>query len=55
MQADPGPPPRSPSPMPQDVPHVDELGVTSAPLKTASFFIGEHCKRYNGQLPGTEL
>ncbi|KAI5475804.1 hypothetical protein MNV49_000815 [Pseudohyphozyma bogoriensis] len=36
-----------PSPLPSSVPHVDELGVTSAPLKTASFFIGAHCKDYN--------
>ncbi|KAK4048063.1 ndufa8, NADH-ubiquinone oxidoreductase complex I 19kd subunit [Microbotryomycetes sp. JL221] len=36
-----------PTPMPKDVPHVDELGVTSAPLKTASFFIGQHCQKYN--------
>lgn len=34
--------------MPASVPHVDELGVTSAPLKSASFFIGEYCKPYNG-------
>merc|ERR1712093_400989 len=36
-----------PTPMPASVPHVDELGVTSAPLKSASFFIGEYCKPYN--------
>ena len=34
--------------MPKSIPHVDELGVTSAPLKTAAFFIGAHCKDYNG-------
>lgn len=40
--------------MPASVPHVDELGVTSAPLKSASFFIGEYCKPYNGaSLPST--
>lgn len=37
-----------PAPAPKNVPHVDELGTTSAPLKSASFFIGEHCKDYNG-------
>lgn len=25
-----------------------ELGVTSAPLKSAAFFIGAYCKDYNG-------
>lgn len=39
-----------PNPLPSSVPHVDELGVTSAPLKSASFFIGEHCKAVNGPL-----
>ncbi|KAK2465930.1 hypothetical protein APHAL10511_001571 [Amanita phalloides] len=33
--------------MPDDVPKVQELGVTSAPLKSAAFFIGAHCKEYN--------
>lgn len=36
-----------PAPMPSSQPKVDELGVTSAPLKSASFFIGEHCKEVN--------
>merc|ERR1712225_146758 len=35
------------APMPKGVPKVDELGATSAPLKTASFFIGAYCKDYN--------
>jgi len=35
------------TPMPPNVPHVDELGATSAPLKSAAFFIGEYCKEYN--------
>lgn len=35
--------------MPAGVPEVPELGVTSAPLKSASFFIGEHCKAFNGK------
>ena len=38
-----------PTPMPDDVPRVNELGVTSAPLKSAAFFIGAYCKDYNGQ------
>lgn len=37
-----------PNPLPSSVPHVDELGTTSAPLKSASFFIGQHCKAVNG-------
>lgn len=37
-----------PNPIPSSVPHVDELGVTSAPLKSASFFIGQHCQAVNG-------
>merc|ERR1711939_837081 len=35
------------TPMPSDVPHVDELGVSSAPPKSAAFFLGAHCKDYN--------
>ena len=34
--------------MPDHVPKVEELGVTSAPLKSAAFFIGAHCQKYNG-------
>lgn len=41
-------PAHRPSPLPKSIPHVDEIGVTSAPLKSASFFIGEHCKTFNG-------
>jgi hypothetical protein len=37
-----------PAPFPKNIPQVDELGVSSAPLKSASFFIGAHCKPYNG-------
>ena len=37
-----------PTPMPSDIPHVDEVGATSAPLKSAAFFIGAYCKEYNG-------
>lgn len=40
-----------PNPLPSSVPHVEELGVTSAPLKSASFFIGEYCKEVNGECP----
>ncbi|CAE6527390.1 unnamed protein product [Rhizoctonia solani] len=36
-----------PTPLPANVPHVNEIGVTSAPLKSAAFFIGAHCKDYN--------
>ncbi|KZS91211.1 Ndufa8, NADH-ubiquinone oxidoreductase complex I 19kd subunit [Sistotremastrum niveocremeum HHB9708] len=36
-----------PTPLPASVPQVAELGVTSAPLKSAAFFIGAHCKEYN--------
>lgn len=37
-----------PTPMPENVPKVAELGVTSAPLKSAAFFIGAYCKEFNG-------
>ncbi len=39
---------KEPTPLPEDVPKVQELGVTSAPLKSAAFFIGAYCKDYNG-------
>ncbi|KIY73909.1 NADH dehydrogenase, alpha subcomplex, subunit 8 [Cylindrobasidium torrendii FP15055 ss-10] len=29
------------------VPKVEEIGATSGPLASASFFIGAHCKDYN--------
>ncbi|KAJ6536746.1 Ndufa8, NADH-ubiquinone oxidoreductase complex I 19kd subunit [Mycena vulgaris] len=32
----------------QNVPKVAELGTTSAPLKSAAFFLGAYCKEYNG-------
>ncbi|CAL1700194.1 unnamed protein product [Somion occarium] len=38
---------KEPTPLPDDVPKVKELGTTSAPLKSAAFFIGAHCKEYN--------
>jgi NADH dehydrogenase (ubiquinone) 1 alpha subcomplex subunit 8 len=36
------------TPMPSHIPHVDEVGATSAPLKSAAFFIGAYCKEFNG-------
>ncbi|EGN92038.1 Ndufa8, NADH-ubiquinone oxidoreductase complex I 19kd subunit [Serpula lacrymans var. lacrymans S7.3] len=36
-----------PTPLPANVPKVNELGVTSAPLKSAAFFLGAYCKEYN--------
>ncbi|KAF9782261.1 Ndufa8, NADH-ubiquinone oxidoreductase complex I 19kd subunit [Thelephora terrestris] len=38
---------KEPSPLPSSIPKVDELGTTSAPLKSAAFFIGAYCKDYN--------
>ena len=35
--------------MPDGIPKVAELGVTSAPLKSAAFFLGSFCKEYTGQ------
>ncbi|KAI7863304.1 putative NADH dehydrogenase 22K chain precursor [Spinellus fusiger] len=35
------------TPLPASVPSVEEVGTTSAPLKSASFFIGQYCKPYN--------
>ena len=40
---------KEPSPLPSSIPKVDELGATSAPLKSAAFFIGAYCKDYNGR------
>ncbi|KAJ2438066.1 ndufa8, NADH-ubiquinone oxidoreductase complex I 19kd subunit [Coemansia sp. RSA 2424] len=36
-----------PTPPPAHLAHVDEVGSTGAPLKSASFFIGAQCKEYN--------
>ncbi|THU91913.1 Ndufa8, NADH-ubiquinone oxidoreductase complex I 19kd subunit [Dendrothele bispora CBS 962.96] len=36
-----------PTPLPDNVPKVQELGLTSAPLKSAAFFIGAYCKEFN--------
>ncbi|KAJ4386521.1 ndufa8, NADH-ubiquinone oxidoreductase complex I 19kd subunit [Gnomoniopsis smithogilvyi] len=35
------------TPLPDSIPKVKELGTTSAPLLSASFFIGARCKDYN--------
>jgi hypothetical protein len=42
---------KDPTPLPDDVPHVAELGVTSAPLKSAAFFLSGFCQDYNGVVP----
>ena len=41
---------KDPTPLPESTPKVQELGTTSAPLKSAAFFLGAHCKEYNGAL-----
>ncbi|KAI0082527.1 NADH dehydrogenase, alpha subcomplex, subunit 8 [Panus rudis PR-1116 ss-1] len=38
---------QEPTPLPADIPKIQELGTTSAPLKSAAFFIGAYCKDYN--------
>ncbi|CAN8100261.1 unnamed protein product [Discula destructiva] len=35
------------TPLPDSIPKVKELGTSSAPLLSASFFIGARCKDYN--------
>ncbi|KAK0725815.1 hypothetical protein B0H67DRAFT_571629 [Lasiosphaeris hirsuta] len=35
------------TPLPDSIPKVKEIGATSAPLFSASFFIGARCKDYN--------
>ncbi|ODV91145.1 hypothetical protein CANCADRAFT_117615 [Tortispora caseinolytica NRRL Y-17796] len=35
-----------PAPMPPHIPEVPEIGASSAPLMSASFFIGARCKPY---------
>ncbi|KAF5855986.1 hypothetical protein ETB97_008122 [Aspergillus alliaceus] len=35
------------TPMPADIPSVQEIGATSAPLTSAAFFIGDKCKAFN--------
>lgn len=34
------------SPMPSHIPTVDEVGATSDPLTSASFFLGAYCRAY---------
>lgn len=36
-----------PTPMPDDIPKVDEIGTSSAPLFSAAFYIGDRCRAYN--------
>lgn len=33
--------------LPKDIPEVEEVGATSAPLLSAAYFIGDRCKAYN--------
>ncbi|KAG9231570.1 hypothetical protein BJ875DRAFT_112680 [Amylocarpus encephaloides] len=35
------------TPLPADIPPVTEIGASSAPLLSASFFIGARCRAYN--------
>lgn len=35
------------TPMPDSIPKVPEIGSTSAPLLSASYFIGDRCRPYN--------
>ncbi|KAI4242682.1 MAG: hypothetical protein L6R40_003903 [Gallowayella cf. fulva] len=35
------------TPLPSSIPKVDEIGASSAPLMSASYFIGARCKAYN--------
>ncbi|GAB7365322.1 hypothetical protein MBLNU230_g6403t1 [Neophaeotheca triangularis] len=35
------------TPLPDSIPKVEEIGASSAPLLSASFFIGARCKAYN--------
>ncbi|KAH8202338.1 hypothetical protein TruAng_003510 [Truncatella angustata] len=35
------------TPLPESIPKVKEVGATSAPLLSASFFIGARCRPYN--------
>lgn len=37
----------SEDPLPSDIPKVGEIGATSAPLLSASYFIGSKCQPYN--------
>jgi NADH dehydrogenase (ubiquinone) 1 alpha subcomplex subunit 8 len=35
------------TPLPDSIPKVKEIGASSAPLLSASFFIGARCRDYN--------
>ncbi|CRK22929.1 hypothetical protein BN1723_018032 [Verticillium longisporum] len=35
------------TPLPASIPKVQEVGASSAPLLSASFFIGARCRDYN--------
>lgn len=35
------------TPLPEHIPKVDEIGTSSAPLLSASYFIGARCRPYN--------
>ncbi|GJC84694.1 NADH-ubiquinone oxidoreductase 20.8 kDA subunit [Colletotrichum liriopes] len=35
------------TPLPDDIPKVKEIGASSAPLLSASYFIGARCREYN--------
>jgi hypothetical protein len=35
------------TPLPENIPSVKEVGASSAPLLSASFFIGARCRDYN--------
>ncbi|WFD33005.1 ndufa8, NADH-ubiquinone oxidoreductase complex I 19kd subunit [Malassezia sp. CBS 17886] len=36
-----------PAPWPKDVPKVEEVGTSSAPLESISYFLGDYCRQYN--------
>ncbi|OMJ29737.1 NADH-ubiquinone oxidoreductase [Smittium culicis] len=36
-----------PTPLPDDLPKVEEIGATSAPLKSIAFFFNSLCQEYN--------
>ncbi|KMQ43426.1 NADH dehydrogenase [ubiquinone] (complex I), alpha subcomplex, subunit 8 [Trichophyton rubrum] len=35
------------TPLPDHIPKVEEIGATSAPLLSASYFIGDRCRAFN--------
>ncbi|KAF2722117.1 NADH dehydrogenase, alpha subcomplex, subunit 8 [Polychaeton citri CBS 116435] len=35
------------TPLPESIPKVEEIGASSAPLLSASYFIGARCRSYN--------